>query len=172
MTGQAEAGMTGGCQCGAVRYAVRGKPLRPHICHCRMCQKAFGNFFAPLFGARREDFALTRGALSVFRSSELTERGFCNRCGTPLTIADDDSPHIHVAIGSLDDPIAVAPQRQAGVEARLPHVEGLGALPGDITEEPDQADRWAKIQATNRQHPDHGTAVWPPVVTSESTRHE
>jgi hypothetical protein len=29
--------MTGGCQCGAVRYALYSAPTEPSICHCRMC---------------------------------------------------------------------------------------------------------------------------------------
>ncbi len=34
---------SGGCQCGAVRF--RGSRFgRSSICHCRMCQKAFGGF--------------------------------------------------------------------------------------------------------------------------------
>jgi hypothetical protein len=34
--------ITGGCQCGAVRYRIEGDLGRASICHCRMCQKAFG----------------------------------------------------------------------------------------------------------------------------------
>ena len=41
--------MTGGCQCGAVRLRFE-QPDNRMICHCRMCQKAFGSFFAPLTG--------------------------------------------------------------------------------------------------------------------------
>ena len=48
--------MTGGCQCGAVRYALLEQPDNPHICHCRMCQKAFGSFFAPLTGVPLDKF--------------------------------------------------------------------------------------------------------------------
>ncbi len=39
---------SGGCQCGAVRYALYAEPYDTHICHCRMSQKAFGAFYAPL----------------------------------------------------------------------------------------------------------------------------
>ena len=39
---------SGGCQCGAVRYALYAEPYDTHICHCRMCQKAFGAYYAPL----------------------------------------------------------------------------------------------------------------------------
>ncbi len=42
-----EAPFTGGCQCGAVRFAV-GRLGRASICHCRMCQKAFGGFLVRL----------------------------------------------------------------------------------------------------------------------------
>jgi hypothetical protein len=35
---------SGGCQCGAVRFRVDGELGRASICHCRMCQKAFGAF--------------------------------------------------------------------------------------------------------------------------------
>ena len=41
---------SGGCQCGAVRYHVTAVLDTSHICHCRMCQKAAGNFFAALIG--------------------------------------------------------------------------------------------------------------------------
>ena len=62
----AGARLTGGCQCGAVRYALHEQPANPHICHCRMCQKAFGSFFAPLTGVPLTSFEMTRGALATF----------------------------------------------------------------------------------------------------------
>ncbi len=57
----AEPRLTGGCQCGAVRYALLTQPDNPHICHCRMCQKAFGSYFAPLAGVPLDKFEITRG---------------------------------------------------------------------------------------------------------------
>jgi hypothetical protein len=32
--------LTGGCQCGAVRYALYAEPSSADICHCRMCTTA------------------------------------------------------------------------------------------------------------------------------------
>ena len=37
--------LSGGCQCGAVRYQVTGEVGHPHLCHCRMCQRWTGAVF-------------------------------------------------------------------------------------------------------------------------------
>ena len=153
--------LTGGCQCGAVRYALLQQPDNPHICHCRMCQKAFGSFFAPLAGVPMTAFQITRGKLSIFKSSDPTERGFCKDCGTPLTIHDVDSPRIAIALGSLDEPEKVEPKIEYGIESKLSWFGKLAALPGDKTTEEHNPDLVAKIAASNHQHPDHDTAVWP-----------
>ncbi len=154
--------ITGGCQCGAVRYAIHAPPTGPHICHCRMCQKAFGSFFAPLVGVKLAAFELTRGAPSIFRSSDEVERGFCSRCGTPLTFHYVGKGHVSIAIGSLDEPAKMQPREQFGIEARMPWFGFLPALPGDKTTEEDGGELIDRIAASNHQHPDRDTAVWPP----------
>jgi hypothetical protein len=158
----AEFRMTGGCQCGAVRYALHEAPTNAHICHCRMCQKAFGSFFAPLFQVPIPRFEITRGELAIFRSSDIAERGFCRACGTPLTIQDIGDTEICVAIGSLDDPAKVVPAYQYGVEGRLPYFAVLAALPGEKSTEEDVPEKAAAIARTDHQHPDHDTEAWPP----------
>jgi hypothetical protein len=154
--------MSGGCQCGAVRYALLAPPGNPHICHCRMCQKAFGSFFAPLAGLPLDKFEVTRGAIATFKSSDVAERGFCRDCGTPLTIHTVGSDRIFVALGSLDEPERVAPKIQYGIEGRLSWFDTLAGLPGDKTTEEDDPALTARIAASNHQHPDHDTEVWPP----------
>ncbi len=143
----------GGCQCGAVRYAIDGALNNPHICHCRMCQKAFGNYFAALAGALRENFRWTHGEPGFFRSSDIVQRGFCRDCGTPLSFAYDHSKYIAVSIGSLDSPDEVKPENQYGVEARQPAFVSLHTLPASRTEDDTPADVMTKL--TSRQHPDH-----------------
>ncbi|MBI2719328.1 MAG: GFA family protein [Rhizobiales bacterium] len=144
--------ITGGCQCGAVRYAIHGALENPHICHCRMCQKAFGNYFAALVGAKKAELQWARGKPEFFRSSEIVERGFCRDCGTPLSFAYDHSERIAVSIGSLDEPSAVTPAHQFGIESRLPVFALLHELPGTRTEDDVPPDMMAKLKS--RQHPD------------------
>ena len=43
--------VTGGCQCGALRYRATAMLDNSHLCHCRMCQKATGNIFSALVAA-------------------------------------------------------------------------------------------------------------------------
>lgn len=154
---------TGGCQCGALRYAALLKLEGAHLCHCRMCQKAVGGLFAALVGADRDSFSWTRGKPSAFRSSEHVERGFCAACGTPLFYRETRGDHIAVTIGSLDRPSDVKPQWQVGDEAAMPWFAELPGLHSHgETESFDPPDVLAAIRASNRQHPDHDTQTWPP----------
>ena len=115
----ATAGLTGGCQCGAVRYRLLAEPTGANVCHCRMCQKAGGGPFMTFGGVRLSEFAVTSGAIATFSSSDIAERGFCAECGTPLTYRGLKSDRISVTLGSLDNPGAVEPETQLGVESRV-----------------------------------------------------
>src|SRR5687768_7379087 len=121
--------LTGGCQCGAVRYRLHMQPKKVHFCHCRMCQKAVGGAFALLAPVKKDQMSWTRGAPSFFQSSTLAERGFCKSCGTPLSFAYTDSEWICVTIGSLDDPSRAQPEIHYGVESMVPWLELADDLP-------------------------------------------
>jgi len=162
---------TGGCQCGAVRY--RAEPIidNAHICHCRMCQKAVGNFFAALVGAPKETFALTRGKPATFRSSEHVERGYCRDCGTPLFYNGVNSKYVSLTIGSMDHPERLKPLSQDGIEGRMPWFSELTSVPDyGETEAGDSAEWAAAIKRTSRQHPDHDTNQWPPAEEKSEGR--
>lgn len=153
--------LSGGCQCGAVRYHTTQRLNNAHLCHCRMCQKATGNLFAPLVGFPIESFKWTRGEPTVFMSSEHVERGFCAKCGTPLFYRHHHNPRIAMTIGSLDHPELVTPIIQVGNEGKLAYFTTLPYLPGDSTTEDDDPDETSNIRASNNQHPDHDTERWP-----------
>lgn len=150
---------TGGCQCGAVRYAVEGPFGHASICHCRMCQKAFGGYFAPLASVPLERIAWTRGRPAAFRSSNVVTRGFCRDCGTPLTYAIDGLPRISIALGSLDDPAAVQPTVQYGNEMRIGWIAEILETPAYTTDDDPEP---FPVPIRSFQHPDHDTEHWPP----------
>ncbi|WPZ35697.1 GFA family protein [Thalassobaculum sp. OXR-137] len=126
---------TGGCLCGHVRYRTTGTPLRPHYCHCRMCQQATGGPFAALVGFDRGSFEWTGAEPKRYRSSSLAQRGFCGECGTPLTYEREGAAHVSVTIPSLDRPDAIPPQAHWGVESRLSWPKIDDGLPGERTED-------------------------------------
>ena len=142
----------GGCQCGAVRYRLDTRSDAANICHCRMCQKAGGAPFMAFVGAKLDAFEVTRGSLKTFASSDIADRGFCAACGTPLTYQGRGADHVSVTIGSLDDPNAIAPTEQLGLESRAPWLDSALKSPGVTTDAWLQSKKIADVG--NHQHPD------------------
>ncbi len=130
--GYATTHATGGCQCGAVRYRVTEPLGACGVCHCRMCQRATGNAFAPLVTARG---VIWEGVPGRYASSNISERGFCRDCGTPLFMQDFGSDEYELMTGTLDDPEAAPPDHVCGTEGRLGWVAALAALPEETTAE-------------------------------------
>jgi hypothetical protein len=126
-----EPGVTGGCQCGAVRYAIAAGPAKSTVCHCRMCQRATGNAFAPLFEVMND--ALTwQGSPATWASSDECERGFCATCGTPLFYRGVHRDTTEIMVGTLAAhdyrPIA-----NHGTESRMDWLVNLAHLPDRVT---------------------------------------
>ena len=147
--------LSGGCQCGAVRFRV-GRLGRGSLCHCRMCQKQFGHFYAPLITSF--DVTWTRGEPAWFRSSNLARRGFCAACGTPLAYQEDGAEY-EIAIGAFDDPVKAAPSIQVNPADKLPFTDDLPKLHmRAVGESPKQDEFNARV--VSYQHPDHDTTNW------------
>src|SRR5581483_8941759 len=155
MTERADVHLTGGCQCGAVRYALATAPEQVNVCHCRMCEKASGGPLMTFARVKKPGLRWTRGAPASFRSSSLVERHFCAACGTPLTYNFIERPYISVTLGSLDNPEAIKPELQYSVDRMLSWFPTITSLPGKRTDAlitPDLARRFESYQ-----HPDHDT---------------
>ncbi len=153
---------TGGCQCGAIRFRTTDLIDNAHICHCRMCQKAVGNYFAALVGTGKSELVWTRGTPARFRSSADVERGFCAQCGTPLFSDQLKSDDIGLMIGAFDHPQDIKLVSQDSIESRMPWFHEIVAVTASGTsEELDGPERVAAVAASSRQHPDHDTEAWP-----------
>ncbi len=95
----------GGCLCGSVRYSLLGAVKSVEHCHCSMCRRVHGAFFASDALVDREQLRVEQGAdnLTSFESSEGLHRQFCRTCGCPLFMLQDDTPDlVYFAAATLD----------------------------------------------------------------------
>jgi hypothetical protein len=105
-------GLTGGCQCGTVRYELKSDPFDCGWCHCRTCQLTSGAPAMAFATVKRGEWIVTEGEQLVqrIRSSSFAERLFCGECGTPLAIDYDIQPEtFDFTIATLDDQDVVRP---------------------------------------------------------------
>ena len=131
----------GGCFCGAVRYRATGQPLHVVHCHCTMCRRASGAPFVTwaVFDAATVSFV--QGQPTEFASSAKGVRGFCDKCGSPLTFRERDrGAEIDLAVGTMDDAGALVPERHIFTSSKLDWIhldDGLPRYPGETAEGPD-----------------------------------
>lgn len=94
----------GSCLCGGVEYSLTG-PMRPVVaCHCTQCQKTSG-FHAAMTQVDRDRLSLKKmETLAWYASSDVAERGFCNRCGGNLFWRRHDEDTVSVTAGTLNPP--------------------------------------------------------------------
>ncbi len=121
---------TGGCLCGAVRYRATADPVRAVNCHCGMCRKTSGAAFLTFVHFPLGAFTWTTGEPTRYRSYSAAERGFCDRCGSTLTMHEtvlDD--RVQVTLGSLDRPERVRPDDHVWTEDQLPWLRIEDDLP-------------------------------------------
>jgi hypothetical protein len=116
----------GGCQCGAVRYAISAGPGKSVVCHCRMCQRATGNAFAALLEVPSNRIVWT-GQPAEWASSDIAWRGFCSTCGTPLFYRSGDTTEIMA--GTLAPGFVFRPHENISVESRVDWLAHLPDLP-------------------------------------------
>ena len=108
--------MTGGCQCGRVRYEVQIASDEAYSCHCRMCQKATGGIAAAFVAV--SDAVTWLSPPDWYDSSPVAHRPFCSACGTPLGFSwKDGTEGADLTVGSFDDPARFRPVLHAGAES-------------------------------------------------------
>ncbi len=125
---KAEPATHGGCQCGALRYSVAAGPAKSTVCHCRMCQRATGNAFAPLLEVMTTAISWT-GLPATWASSREVERGFCATCGTPLFYRGLRRDTTELMAGTLSPDFTYRPVANHGVESRMAWLADLHTLP-------------------------------------------
>lgn len=109
--------MTGGCQCGRVRYEVAISSDDAYWCHCRKCQRATGGIAAAFVEVMADAVRWITGP-DWYESSPVARRPFCSHCGTPLGFGwADGTGGFDLTVGSFDDPSRFRPVSHAGAES-------------------------------------------------------
>lgn len=113
MTGAAETRaraslpMTGGCQCGGLRYVVSALPLVFYHCHCTQCQKQSSSAFGQSLRVAASSFC-HEGSFATFTREAASGRHlighFCPSCGGRVWHARAGATDaLNVKAGTLDD---------------------------------------------------------------------
>lgn len=122
--------VTGGCACGAVRFAASG-PLRPVIaCHCETCRRTSGHYWASTQVYDEHFELLEDRGLKWFESSSFAKRGFCGECGSSLFFRPNDSGRISLAGGALDAPTGLEQVEQICTEEAGDYYRLDDSVPG------------------------------------------
>lgn len=116
---------SGGCACGAIRYACTAEPLLVWKCHCRDCQRATGSAFATVvfFPTAAFTFIKDEPKYHVVKgeSGSVIQRGFCSMCGSPVGAKGDAFPDIRgVHAASLDAPSGLEPLAEIWTSSAQP----------------------------------------------------
>ena len=117
----------GGCTCGAVRFEVRGEPLKVGTCHCLSCRKATGAAYVSYADWAADRFSFT-GEIRTFNG-----RSFCPTCGSRLFHLSAEGAE--VMLGAFDAaPGDLTPTREGWIIRRehwIRPVAGAGQFDRD-----------------------------------------
>jgi len=115
--------LTGGCNCGAVRYEVAAPLIGASYCHCRCCQRRSGAAASASAYARPDAFRIVAGAdrLRKWQPEDGGEKWFCGDCGSHIY---GNNPRlanpIGVRMGTFDADPGVRPCVRFWVGAAAP----------------------------------------------------
>src|SRR5687767_9414707 len=100
--------LTGGCQCGAIRYEIATMPIAVFACHCTDCQRRSGSAFALNMPVRAAALRIVKGSPkgghTTTPSGVAGRTWFCGDCGVRIYGERDTlEGRSIVRAGTLDD---------------------------------------------------------------------
>jgi hypothetical protein len=123
----AEAPLTGGCQCGAIRYEITATPEALYICHCRECRKQSASAFGVSLFVPRAGFRLLQGKVKTWSratdSGRILDCKFCPDCGSRVWHETaGGSETMSIKGGTLDQSLDLASAVHVWTSRKLPGV--------------------------------------------------
>jgi hypothetical protein len=105
--------LTGGCNCGAIRFEVAGPLVGAGYCHCTRCQRRSGTAASPQAQTAPNAFRLLSGddALKRFSPPGGSDKAFCSFCGSAIFSQDPARPEVvNIRLGVFDRDPGIRPQ--------------------------------------------------------------
>ncbi len=113
--------ITGSCLCGNVTYTISGTVGDIVHCHCTTCRKAHGSAFSSVAAVADAHFNLSdTEQLKSFESSKGKKRYFCANCGTQVYAKRENTEHLILRLGSLDDDPESSEKQHIWVSQKAP----------------------------------------------------
>jgi hypothetical protein len=122
--------LTGGCNCGAVRFEVTEPLLDASYCHCKRCQRRSGAAASVNAHPAPGSFRIVTGEdrLRHWKPKDGGEKWFCGDCGSALF---SKSPHhpdpLGIRMGGFDGDPGVRPS----VRQYVAYAAAWEAIPDD-----------------------------------------
>ncbi len=104
--------LTGGCNCGAVRFEVTEPLLGAGYCHCRRCQRRSGAAASANASPVPGSFRIIAGEdkLRAWSPPDGFDKFFCGECGSSLfSRSPDDHNRVGIRLGAFDADPGVRP---------------------------------------------------------------
>ena len=111
--------LTGGCNCGAVRFEITSPLVWASYCHCTRCQRRTGTGASANARLEPGSFRVLDGEdrLRAWKPEGGAEKWFCGDCGSALFSRNpDDHAEIGVRLGTLDSDPEVRPSARQYVD--------------------------------------------------------
>lgn len=153
----AEFRLTGGCQCGEVRYALTAPPLLAYACHCTECKCVSASAFATSCAVLCDTMHIEQGDLHRFdwtvESGARRYGEFCTACGVRVRHGSEPSAGVFsLRAGTLDDQKWATPAahtwQSSALEWFTPGKDDL-LYDGQPTDYAPIAERYAKLMGLN-----------------------
>ena len=115
--------LTGGCNCGAVRYEVTEPLVKASYCHCRRCQRRSGAGASASAHPADGAFRIVTGEdrLRMWQPDGGGEKWFCGDCGSALFGRNLSHPDpIGIRMGTFDGDPGIRPSVHAFVAYAAP----------------------------------------------------
>src|ERR671931_1391908 len=104
--------LTGGCNCGAVRYEVTAPLVGASYCHCKRCQRRSVAAASANAHPAEGTFRITAGEdrLRMWKPDDGGEKWFCGDCGSALFAKNPAHPEsVGIRLGTFDGDPGIRP---------------------------------------------------------------